>query len=49
MTRKSMMRAAMYYANADVRLVELPVPTIGAQEALLRIEASGICGTDVME
>ena len=43
------MRVAMYYANADVRLVELPVPAIGANEALLRIQASGICGSDVME
>ncbi len=43
------MRAAMYYANADVRQVRLPVPPIGAGEALMRIEASGICGTDVME
>ncbi len=43
------MRVAMYYNNRDVRLEELPVPTIGPGELLLRIQASGICGTDVME
>ena len=39
----------MYYNNRDVRLEEMPVPRIGAGELLVRIRASGICGTDVME
>ncbi|MFH1538112.1 MAG: alcohol dehydrogenase catalytic domain-containing protein [bacterium] len=43
------MRVAMYYSNNDVRLEELPRPEIGAGEALVRVEASGICGSDVME
>ncbi len=43
------MRVAMYYNNRDVRLEELPVPSIGPGELLIRIKASGICGTDVME
>ena len=43
------MRAAMYYANDDVRIVDLPKPTIGAGEILVRVKASGICGSDVME
>lgn len=43
------MRAAMYYRNADIRLEEVPRPTIGAGELLVKIEASGICGSDVME
>src|SRR5438552_8219867 len=43
------MRAAMYYANDDVRIVELPKPRIGPGELLVRVEASGICGSDVME
>jgi len=42
-------RAAVYYNNNDVRVEEVPVPAIGAGEALVRIEASGICGSDVME
>lgn len=43
------MRVAVYYDNRDVRLEELPVPSIGPGEFLLRVEASGICGSDVME
>jgi L-iditol 2-dehydrogenase len=43
------MRVAMYYNNRDVRLEELPTPQIGPGELLMRVEASGICGTDVME
>ncbi len=43
------MRVAMYYSNRDLRLEQLPVPAIGAGELLVRVEASGICGSDVME
>ena len=43
------MRVAMYYSNHDVRLEEMPRPEIGPGELLLRVEASGICGSDVME
>ena len=43
------MRVAMYYNNRDVRLEEMAVPRIGAGELLVRIRASGICGSDLME
>ena len=43
------MRVAMYYNNNDVRIEEMPVPEIGPGELLLKIEASSICGSDVME
>src|SRR3989442_3189133 len=43
------MRAAMYYANDDVRIVDVPTPRIGPGEILVRVKASGICGSDVME
>ena len=43
------MRVAMYYNNSDIRLEEMPVPEIGPGEILVKIEASGICGSDVME
>ena len=43
------MRVAMYYNNHDVRLEEMPVPEIGPGELLLKVEASGLCGSDVME
>ena len=39
----------MYYSNRDLRLEEMPRPEIGPGELLVRIEASGICGSDVME
>jgi len=39
----------MYYHNNDVRLEEMPVPTIGPGELLVKVMASGICGSDVME
>jgi len=43
------MRVAMWYNNRDVRIEEMPVPQIGSGELLVRVEASGICGSDVME
>ena len=43
------MRVAMYYSNDDVRIEEMPVPEISPGEVLMRVEASGICGSDVME
>jgi L-iditol 2-dehydrogenase len=43
------MRVAMYYNNRDVRLEEMPTPVIGPGEVLVKVFASGICGSDVME
>jgi L-iditol 2-dehydrogenase len=43
------MRVAMYYNNRDVRLEQMAVPPIGPGELLVRIRASGICGSDLME
>lgn len=43
------MRVAMYYNNRDVRLEEMPIPKIGPGELLVKVKASGICGSDVME
>ena len=43
------MRVAMYYNNRDVRLEEKPMPQIGPGEILVKVIASGICGSDVME
>ncbi len=43
------MRVARWYSNRDVRVEAMPVPDIGNGEVLMRIEASGICGSDVME
>ena len=43
------MRVAMYYNNRDVRLEEVPKPKIGSGEFLMKVVASGICGSDVLE
>lgn len=43
------MRAGVYRSNSDVRVEERPVPEIGADEVLIRVRASGICGSDVLE
>jgi L-iditol 2-dehydrogenase len=39
----------MYYNNRDVRLEEVPTPQIGPGELLVKVMASGLCGSDVME
>ncbi len=43
------MRVAKYYNNKDIRLEDIPVPKIGPGEILVKVIASGICGTDTME
>ncbi|MBN1115193.1 MAG: zinc-dependent dehydrogenase [Oligoflexia bacterium] len=43
------MKAGMYYNNSDVRVVNLPVPEIRNGDILIKIMASGICGSDIME
>jgi len=43
------MRVAVYYNNKDVRIEERPIPEINDDEILIKVIASGICGTDVLE
>ncbi len=43
------MLAAKYYSNTDIRLEDIPKPKIMDGEILVKVAASGICGTDVME
>ena len=43
------MRVATYYSNKDIRIENRHVPAIGPDELLLRVQACGICGSDVME
>lgn len=45
----STMRAAVYYANKDVRVEERPIPRIGPGEVLVKTEACGLCGGEAME
>ena len=46
---EGLMKVAMYYNNKDVRVEEIPAPSIGPGELLVKVLASGICGSDVME
>lgn len=41
------MLAAVYYSPGDIRVEEVRRPTIGDEEALLRVRAASICGTDL--
>jgi len=43
------MKVAVYYNNNDIRIEERPKPCISENEILVKMKASGICGTDVME
>jgi len=43
------MKVAMYYNNNDVRIEEIPIPEIDDNELLVKVQACGICGSDVME
>lgn len=43
------MLVAVYYNNKDVRIQEMPKPEISQDEFLLKVMASGICGSDVTE
>lgn len=43
------MRAARWYAAGDIRVEEVSDPNPSPNEALLRVESVGLCGTDVGE
>lgn len=43
------MKVGMYYNNKDVRVERMPKPKISSEELLVKVIASGICGSDVME
>ncbi|MDP7322923.1 MAG: alcohol dehydrogenase catalytic domain-containing protein [Candidatus Woesearchaeota archaeon] len=42
------MKVAVYYTNNDIRIEERPIPKISDGEILVKMKASGICGTDAM-
>ncbi len=41
------MRAAVLHAPGDLRIERVPVPALGPADALVRVSACGICGSDV--
>ncbi|HMM46320.1 MAG TPA: alcohol dehydrogenase catalytic domain-containing protein [Candidatus Macondimonas sp.] len=42
-----MMKAAVFVAPGRIELGEKPIPAVGADDALIRITTTTICGTDV--
>lgn len=43
------MKVGVYHNNKDVRIGFIPKPKISSKELLVKVMASGICGTDVLE
>lgn len=43
------MKAAVYHAPGDIRIEDLEVPRVGLGEVLVRMQACGICGSDLMD
>ena len=40
-------RMAVLYGPGDLRIEEFPLPQIGRDDGLLKVEATGVCGTDM--
>ncbi|HEY5877473.1 MAG TPA: 2,3-butanediol dehydrogenase [Nakamurella sp.] len=43
------MKAAMYYGNKDIRIEDIPEPSVRPGTVKVKIEWCGICGTDLHE
>ena len=43
------MKVAVYRANDDIRIEDRERPVAGAGELVVRVRASGVCGSDVLE
>ena len=43
------MKVAVWYNNEDIRIQEVPRPEPGPGEMLIKIQACGICGSDIVE
>jgi (R,R)-butanediol dehydrogenase/meso-butanediol dehydrogenase/diacetyl reductase len=43
------MRAAVYYGNHQVKIEDVPEPTVGEGQVKVRVSRNGICGTDLHE
>src|SRR4051812_12206897 len=41
------MQASVLHGVGDVRLEQMPVPTLDADQVLVRVGAVGVCGSDV--
>lgn len=43
------MKVARWYNNQDIRIEEVPTPTPGPDEMLVKVISCGICGSDIVE
>ena len=43
------MKVARWYNNQDIRIEEVPTPSPGPDEMLVKVTACGICGSDIVE
>ncbi len=43
------MRVGMYFSNDRIEIQEQPLPAVGPRDLLVKVNASGICGSDLME
>jgi L-iditol 2-dehydrogenase len=43
------MRVSMWHNNRDIRLEEIPTPSPGPGEMLVKVQSCGICGSDIVE
>jgi len=41
------MKAAILYGPRNLRVEDVPIPKVGAEDVLLRVKACGICGSDL--
>lgn len=41
------MKAAVLYGQKDLRIEDIPAPVIDADEVLIHVKATGICGSDI--
>lgn len=43
------MKVARWYNNKDIRIEEVPTPSPGSREMLVKVFSCGICGSDIVE
>jgi len=43
------MKVSMWYNNSDIRIEEVPTPSPGQGEMLVKVISCGICGSDIVE
>src|SRR4030042_954035 len=43
------MKVARWYNNQDIRIEEMPRPTPGPHDILIKVISCGICGSDIVE